>query len=99
MTYQSFNALHFACIEGHSNVIEQLVGYGANVKAEDDKKVTPLHFILVTKNKMKPLSECTPYLNNVSVYCIMPGCKFRKFRTICKIISTKILNCRGRALP
>ena len=65
MTYLEFHALHFGCIEGYSRVIERLVGYGADVMALDVKKLTPLHFVMVTKDKMKPLSEWTPHLNQV----------------------------------
>ena len=63
-TYEGFTALHVASNEGNIRAIECLVGYGADVGAQESQGITSLHLIL-SKMNMKPLSEWTPYLNKV----------------------------------
>ena len=53
-------ALHIAAHEGHTALIELLVGYGADLNATVEKGNTALHLILA-KQSMKPLDENTPY--------------------------------------
>ena len=36
-------ALHFACSEGHREVCQVLLNFGANIKAISTDKTTPLH--------------------------------------------------------
>ena len=56
--------LHIAAREGQIRCVESLVGYGADVKANDVVGNTSLHLVLAKRN-MKPLSECTLQLNEV----------------------------------
>ena len=74
---QTFNEgltpLHVAVREGHTACAECLVGFGADLAATDIRGNTPLHLVLSKKN-MKPLSESTPHLNEVSMQSF--NCKF-----------------------
>ena len=56
--------LHTAVMEGHSRVVERMVGYGVDLNAVDDEGNSPLHVVLIKKNA-KPLSSDTPQMNNV----------------------------------
>lgn len=56
--------LHIAAHEGHTAVVERLVGYGADLNAEVEDGNTALHLIVALK-KMKPLSKNTPHLLKV----------------------------------
>lgn len=57
--------LHVASREGYPRSIECLVGYGADVGVTDQQGNTPLHYILAKKN-VKPLSDWTLHLNEVT---------------------------------
>lgn len=46
--YHGNTPLHFACTQAHSNAIDWLIGFGADVNAQNTKKDTPL--ILLMKN-------------------------------------------------
>ena len=61
-------ALHMTSIEGHSQVMECLVGYGVDINAQDHDGNTTLHIVLVKKNA-RPLSHLTPQMN--MVHCII----------------------------
>ena len=63
-TYEGCTALCLASDEGNVGSIECLVGYGADVEAQDSKGSTPLYLVVHNKN-MKPLSEWTRHLNEV----------------------------------
>ena len=55
-------SLHIAAHEGHTAVVEALVGYGADLNAADEEKGnTPLHLIIARKN-MKPIDASMAYL-------------------------------------
>ena len=56
--------LHAVAIEGHSQVIERLVGCGAELNSVDIDGNTPLHIVLVKKNA-KPATVKTPQLSKV----------------------------------
>ena len=56
--------LHIAAHEGHTAVLERLVGYGADLNAEVEDGNTALHLIIALK-KMRPLSQDTPHLLKV----------------------------------
>ena len=57
-------ALHFAVHQGHSRITERLVGFGANLDAQDSDGDTPLHVTLV-RETVDPLSADTPQLKKV----------------------------------
>lgn len=61
---RSMTPLHIAAHEGHTAVVELLVGYGADVNAAVDDGNTPL-FLVMTLRKMKPLDQDTPHLKHV----------------------------------
>ncbi len=52
-------------IEGHSNIIELLVGYGMDLNCLDTDGHTPIHVIMIKKS-VKPLSADTPQMNKVN---------------------------------
>jgi len=56
--------LHAVAIEGHSQVIERLVGCGAELNSVDNDGNTALHIVLVKKNA-KPATVKTPQLSKV----------------------------------
>ena len=60
----NLTALHIAAHEGHSSMIELLVGYGADLNAILEEGNTLLHIIVVKQN-MKALDTTTPYLLQV----------------------------------
>lgn len=49
-------ALHVAAIEGNCNVIEKLVGFGADLNRVDKDGNTPLHVVFIKKTA-KPLTN------------------------------------------
>jgi hypothetical protein len=57
-------ALHLAAQEGHSALVELLVGYGADVNAADEHGNTPLMLVVALK-KMKPLDQNSPHLKQI----------------------------------
>ena len=57
-------SLHITSIEGHSHIIECLVGHGVDVNARDTDGNTTLHIVLIKKNA-RPLSQYTPQMNKV----------------------------------
>lgn len=57
-------ALHIAAIEGHSAIVECLVGHGVDINARDSDGNTVLHVLLINKNA-RPLSKYTPQMNKV----------------------------------
>ena len=57
-------ALHTSSHEGHSHVIERLVGYGIDINAQDSNGNTALHMVLMKKSA-RPLSHRTPQMNKV----------------------------------
>ena len=57
-------ALHITAIEGHSAIIESLVGHGVDINARDSDGNTGLHVVLINKNA-RPLSQYTPQMNKV----------------------------------
>ena len=59
--------LHIAAHEGHTAMVELLVGCGADVTATVDDGNTALLLVLAQK-KMKPLDQDTPHLNHVRQY-------------------------------
>lgn len=66
--------LHAAVLEGHTYLIEQLVGYGANLNVKDHEGCTPLHTLLFLDISeitisFHPLSDRTPELQKVEVWC------------------------------
>ena len=54
-----------AAIEGHCNVIERLVGFGADLNCVDNEGNTPLHVVFIKKNT-KPLIDA-PQMMKVSL--------------------------------
>ena len=63
---KGYAPLHVAVSEGHTALVELLVGYGANVNTAVEDGSTPLLMVL-TQKKMKPLSSDTPHLQQVSL--------------------------------
>jgi E3 ubiquitin-protein ligase mind-bomb len=61
---KSLTALHIAAHEGHTAMVELLVGYGADLNATVDDGNTALMLVL-TQKKMKPLDQESPRLNQV----------------------------------
>ena len=59
-------ALHTSSIEGHSAVMECLVGFGVDINARDSDGNTVLHVVFVNKNS-RPLSDFTPQINKVNL--------------------------------
>ena len=64
-TSQGLTPLHIAAHEGHSAVVEMLVGYGADLNATVEDGNTPL-FLVTAQRKMKTLNADTPQLKHVS---------------------------------
>ena len=56
--------LYVAAVEGHSRIVERIVGYGASVSAVTLDGNTPLHVIVGLKN-MRPLCQSTPEMLKV----------------------------------
>ena len=56
--------LHLAVNEGHTAMVELLVGYGADMNATMENGNTPL-MLVVAQSRMKPLDRDTPHLNHV----------------------------------
>ena len=61
--------MHLAAHEGHTAMVECLVGYGADLNSCGEDGNTVLHLVMVLQN-MKPLGENTPHLRKVS--CVRP---------------------------
>ena len=59
--------LHTVVIEGHSRVIERLVGCGAELNCVDNDGNTPLYIVLAKKNA-EPATVKTPQLSKVESY-------------------------------
>ena len=58
-----------AAHEGHTAIVEALVGYGADLNAADEERgITALHLIIARKN-MKPISASMAYLRKVIDMC------------------------------
>lgn len=61
-TTGDLTALHIAAHEGHTAIVEALVGYGADLNVVDeDRGNTPMHLILARKN-MNPIDASMAYL-------------------------------------
>ena len=58
--------LHTVAIEGHSRVIEMLVGCGVELNCVDNDGNTPLHVVLIKKNA-QPATVKTPQLFKVQM--------------------------------
>ena len=58
--------LHTVAIEGHSRVIERLVGCGVELNCVDNDGNTPLHVVLIKKNA-QPATVKTPQLIKVQM--------------------------------
>ena len=56
-----------AILHGHSRIIERLVGYGADIHAQDEKKYTVLH-LLANVKKFDEINRSTPEL--LKVQCL-----------------------------
>lgn len=65
-TNSKSTALHIAVANGHSRVVERLVGFGCSLSLQDDDGDTPLHEAL-QKDTADPLSTETPQLMKVCV--------------------------------
>ena len=63
---KGFTALHLAASEGHTGLVELLVGYGAEVNVSVEDGSTLLMMVL-TQKKMRPLGPDTPHLKQVCV--------------------------------
>lgn len=59
--------LHLAVHQGHSRIVERLVGYGSNLNAQDGDGDTPLHCAL-RRETADPISSETPQLMKVERY-------------------------------
>lgn len=57
-------ALHLATHQGHSRIIERLVGFGVEMNVIDADEDTPLH-MAVLKDSADALSPDTPQLKKV----------------------------------
>ena len=64
MPDRGYTALHLAANQGHTALIELLVGYGANMNATSHDGSTPL-MIVLTEKRMEPLCSRTPHLQQV----------------------------------
>ena len=64
MTETGQTALHVAVQQGHSRIIERLVGFGSNLNIQDDDGDTALH-IALSRDTADALSTETPQLNKV----------------------------------
>ena len=61
-TTNGLTPLHIAAHEGHTAIVEVLVGYGADLNAADEERGNaPLHLIIARKN-MKPIDASMAYL-------------------------------------
>ena len=58
--------LHMVAIEGHSRIIERLVGCGVELNSVDNDGNTPLHIVLIKKNA-QPATVKTPQLIKVQM--------------------------------
>ena len=56
--------MHVASIEGHSKIVERLVGCGADLNCVDVDGNTALNIILIKKDA-RPLTDKTPQLVKV----------------------------------
>ncbi|CAI8033696.1 E3 ubiquitin-protein ligase mib1 [Geodia barretti] len=68
-SYNGSTPLHLACYRGNIMCVECLVGYGAILETTDLESRSPLQFVLA-KRDMKPLSDCTPYMNKFHEYVL-----------------------------
>ena len=59
-------ALHLAIHQGHSRIVERLVGYGSDLSVQDCDGDTPLHLALM-RETVDTLSPDTPQLKKVSI--------------------------------
>jgi ankyrin repeat protein len=64
VTHAGMTALHIAVHQGHSRIVERLVGFGANLNAQDSDGDTPLHLTLL-REAVDTLSADTPQLKKV----------------------------------
>jgi ankyrin repeat protein len=67
--------MHYASINGHLNVVKELISYGADIEVEDDQHNTPLYYaeqnghddiaeyILEEMNHIKPAFVIYPNYN------------------------------------
>ena len=58
-------ALHLAIHQGHTRIVERLVGFGINLNIQDSDGDTALH-IALSRDNAKTLSAETPQLKKVS---------------------------------
>ena len=58
-------ALHLAVHQGHTRIVERLVGFGINLNIPDSDGDTALH-IALSRDNAKTLSAETPQLKKVS---------------------------------
>lgn len=65
-------ALHIAVHEGHTKMVERLVGYGADLNCTTEEGNTPLHLTL-GRNTMLPPSHLTPEIMQVRSYFLLHG--------------------------
>ena len=67
----NLTALHLAVHEGHTKMVERLVGYGADLNCTTEEGNTPLHLAL-GRNTMLPPSHLTPEIMKVrsSLFCL-----------------------------
>lgn len=63
-------ALHIAVHEGHTKMVERLVGYGADLNCTTEEGNTPLHLTL-GRNTMLPPSHLTPEIMKVRSYFLL----------------------------
>ena len=74
-------ALHVSAMESHCRVMEHLVGYGADMNAQDKDGNTALHITLINKKnstsishdtpQMKQACPCVPYIHYRTIYMYM----------------------------
>ena len=72
--------LHVATIEGNCNVIEKLVGFGADLNHVDNDGNTPLHIAFIKKTT-KPLTDA-PEMTKVSLNLNIKALSFSFFNTL-----------------
>ena len=62
-----------AILNGHSRIIERLVGYGADIHAQNENKDTALH-LLANTTKFDAINKSTPEL--LKVKCLQSNSAF-----------------------
>lgn len=64
-TNENQTALHIAVFQGHLDIVERLVGYGAQLNIQDSNGSTPLHLAL-TGGSTEHITADTPQMKKVS---------------------------------